>query len=233
MATLGTDRVALITGGSAGVGAATAKALAALGFRVVINYSNDSSRAEATIKDLQRVAADAHLSHQTQSPRFVAIKADVSTPDGITTLVERTISAMGRLDALISNHGWTRMTNLRNLDENINMSDWEKCLNMNVTSHLRLAHAARKYLEQSEGVVVVTSSTAGIRVSGSSLVRAPGSLCKATGMRLTGPLGLCSDKSCADPPGQMPCGYHGPKDPCQLCHTRNDDDRTSREWTGW
>lgn len=172
MATPGTGRVAFITGGSAGVGAATAKALAALGFRVVINYSNDSSRADATIKDLQRIAADGHESHQTQSPRFVAIKADVSTPDGTTTLVERTISAMGRLDALISNHGWTRMTNLRNLDENMNMSDWEKCMNMNVTSHLRLAHAARKHLEQSEGVVVVTSSTAGIRVSGSSLVRA-------------------------------------------------------------
>lgn len=161
------NRVALITGGSAGLGAATAKAFAALKMNVVINYSHDSKRAETLIEGLKEIAGSTQNGGHS---RFIAIKADVSSKSELYDLVNATISYMGRLDVVCSNHGWTRLSDFNDLDSNVNDEDWDKCFNMNVKSHLYLMHAAKKHLEEQEGSFIVTSSVAGVRPAGSSLV---------------------------------------------------------------
>jgi len=63
----------------------------------------------------------------------------------LTRLVKETVDVMGRLDLVVSNHGWTRIRNFFDLDENVDESDWGRCYNMNVKSHLFLFHAAKEH----------------------------------------------------------------------------------------
>jgi len=152
--------VILITAGSAGVGAAAAKLFASSGYRTIINYAHNQTRAESLLKELET------LSPTSQS---AAIKADVSNRDEVIKLVDTAISTMGRLDVVFSNHGWTEIRGFESLDANMVENDWDMCFNMNVKSHLWLLHAAKPYLEASEGAFITTSSLAGVRTSGSSL----------------------------------------------------------------
>jgi NAD(P)-dependent dehydrogenase (short-subunit alcohol dehydrogenase family) len=163
--------VALVTAGSAGLGAATAKAFAAVGMRVVINYSSNSSRASALVLELQKLSPLSASSSGTTDTNFISIKADLSQKSEITRLVSEAVARMGRLDAVFSNGGWTSMQDFNDLDDNMDDEVWDRCWNMNVKSHLWLMHAARKYLDESEGCFVSTASLAGLRPSGSSLVR--------------------------------------------------------------
>jgi NAD(P)-dependent dehydrogenase (short-subunit alcohol dehydrogenase family) len=77
---------------------------------------------------------------------------------------------MGRLDVVISNVGWTRITEFSNLDDNVREDDWNRCFDVNVKSHLFLLHASKQYLEESEGSFITVASVAGVKPSGSSLV---------------------------------------------------------------
>lgn len=63
------------------------------------------------------------------------------------------------------------MRDIANLDDNVDEDDWDRCFNMNVKSHLWLFHAAKPHLENTEGVFITTASLAGVKFSGSSLVR--------------------------------------------------------------
>ena len=159
--------VALITGGSAGLGAAAARLFARDGMRVVVNYNNNAERAQSLVNELYTVS---NLARDDQRPNFHAIKADVAKRADIQRLVEESVSAMGRLDVVFSNHGWTRFRDITNLDDNLNEEDWDICFNMNVKSHLWLMHAAKKHLDQTEGAFITTASLAGVKSSGSSLV---------------------------------------------------------------
>lgn len=85
-------------------------------------------------------------------------------------LVAETVKTMGRLDVVVSNVGWTRITNIFNLDEGVVEEDWDKCFVYNVKTHMWLAYAAKKYLDETEGTFITTASVAGVKPSGSSLV---------------------------------------------------------------
>lgn len=162
--------VALVTASSAGLGAATAKALASSGVRVIVNYFSSKEKAESLLKELEQLDSN-FPAEKAQPPRYIAIKADVSRRAELIRLVEESVAAMGRLDLVVSNHGWTRIRNFYDLDENVDESDWDRCFNMNVKSHLFLFHAARKHLESTGGSFITTASLAGVKPSGSSVVR--------------------------------------------------------------
>lgn len=168
MASVADPRFALVTAGSAGLGASIARTLAVdCGMSVVINYSHNKERAQGVIEDLRKASS----SQQT----FHAVAADLQQPGAIKQLVSDTLALTGgRLDAVISNVGWTRMTDFFDLEQGVVEDDWDKCWDVNVKGHMRLFHAVRGALEASDdGVFVSTASVAGVKPSGSSLVSSP------------------------------------------------------------
>lgn len=187
--------IALVTAGSAGLGATVAELFARNGMRVVINYHGNAERAEQLVANLQSLST---LSPQAGRVDFHAIKADLSVRTDVERLVTETVSVMcppppseseqkqqqqqqqqkQQLDVVFSNGGWTHMRNLMDLEDNMVDDDWDRCFTMNVKSHLWLMHAAKPYLEASyseeDGAAsfITTASLAGVKVSGSSLAYA-------------------------------------------------------------
>ena len=163
-----TPLVALITAGTAGLGAATARLFAKNGIRVVVNYASNADRARSLVEELQSISTVA--SGDTSRVDYHAVQADLSKRDDIRRLVEDAVAAMGRLDIVFSNGGWTRLRNINDLEDNVDEEDWDLCFNMNVKSHLWLMHAAKKHLDETEGAFITTASLAGVKFSGSSMV---------------------------------------------------------------
>jgi 3-oxoacyl-[acyl-carrier protein] reductase len=108
-------KVALITGGSKGIGAATAVELSSLGAKVVINYSSDPAPAEALV---QKIGTD----------KAIAVKADAGKISDIERLVQETVDKFGKIDILIPNAGILPMKDLEHTTE----EDWQRCMDVNV-----------------------------------------------------------------------------------------------------
>jgi 3-oxoacyl-[acyl-carrier protein] reductase len=108
-------KLALITGASKGIGAATAQLLASLGARVVINYSSDPTPASALVEKIGRSHA-------------LAIKADVSRVDEIERLVQETVAWGGQIDILVPNAGIALMRTVAQTSED----DFARTMDLNV-----------------------------------------------------------------------------------------------------
>ncbi|KAI1447926.1 NAD(P)-binding protein [Annulohypoxylon stygium] len=158
--------VALITAGSAGLGAAASRLFAKNGFRVIVNYANNEERANKLLAELPALST---LPTDGKSENFAVIKADLGSRDDINRLVKETVDRFGRLDVIFSNGGWTRFRGLTSIDDNAHEEDWDRTFNLNVKSHMWLMHAAKKHLDETEGAFITTASIAGVIPSGSSL----------------------------------------------------------------
>ena len=189
-----TAKVALVTASSAGLGAATVKALASH-FRVVVNFNSRPERAEQVIEEASAIPAEYDT---VLGPRFHAIQADISQRGDIQRLISETVTVMGRLDVVVSNAGWTRITYFSDLTQQVDEDDWDKCFAVNVKSHLWLLYASKDHLEAAAdkeggvgGAFVTVASVAGVRPSGSSL---PYAVTKAATIHLTKGLAVICGK---------------------------------------
>jgi 3-oxoacyl-[acyl-carrier protein] reductase len=142
------QQVAVITGGTRGIGLAIAKRLASDGYDLLISYRGDE------------VAANAAREQFAGSERRVEIlAADVSKADGAGEVVETAMQKLGRLDVLVNNAGITRDTLAMRMSE----ADWDAVLSTNLKGAFLCAKAAiRPMIRQRSGRIVNLTSVVGL-----------------------------------------------------------------------
>jgi len=142
------DKVAVVTGGSRGIGRAIALELAKRGAKVVVNYHAGTGPAEEVVAAIRVAGGEA-----------VAVKADVSRLEEAQALVKAAGDAFGRLDILVNNAGTTRDMLLAMMKE----ADWDVVLATNLKSAFNCSKAAlRPMLRQKYGRIVNITSVSGI-----------------------------------------------------------------------
>ena len=154
--------VAIITGGSRGVGAASAKILSENGWNVIITCSSSIKEAEIVAKNCSN-----------QTTEVIAIQADVANDLDCIATINKAIKKWNRIDALINNAGTTKFvwdhSDLDKLDAN----DFQHIYGVNVVGPFQMVKAAKEHLLKSENPCVVNvSSIGGIKGIGSSLAYA-------------------------------------------------------------
>jgi 3-oxoacyl-[acyl-carrier protein] reductase len=136
-------KVALVTGGSRGIGAAISRGLAEAGARVAVNYRGGQEAAESIAGEIDGLA----------------VQADVSNPDEAKELIERVESELGDIDALVNNAGVTRDTLIARMTD----EDWETVIDTNLRGTFNTARAvSRKMLRRRAGSIVNLSSVVGV-----------------------------------------------------------------------
>jgi len=162
MAEVSSNKVAIITGGSRGVGAATARLLASKGWNITITCTSSMDDAENVVKECEKLGVEA-----------IAITADVSEDNSCVQTAQETIEKWGRIDALVNNAGTTKFVfNHADLD-GLNAEDFLHIYKVNVIGPFQMVRACKEMLLNSENPSVVNiSSIAGIKGLGSSLAYA-------------------------------------------------------------
>ena len=141
-------KVALVTGGSRGIGAAIARRLARDGASVAVTYSKAADAAAAVVKAIERAGGKA-----------LAIQADAADADAVRGAVERTVSTFGRLDVLVNNAG----TAIPMKVEETTLADFDRVFAVNVRGVFVATQAALKFMKAG-GRVIMIGSCAGERI---------------------------------------------------------------------
>lgn len=137
-------KIALVTGGSRGIGRAIALELASCGASVVINFVKDVESAESTVDKIRKGGGYA-----------IAIKRDISIYNESKLLVEEVAKNFGRIDILINNAGISKVGLFIDMTE----ADWDSIIDTNLKSMFNVSHNAVKYmLEKKSGSIVNLSS---------------------------------------------------------------------------
>ena len=154
-------KVAIITGAASGIGAETARVLAARGWRVVVNYRTSVEAANKVVAECKALAGET-------GGDAIAVQADVSDDDACKALVAATLNAYGRIDALMNNAGETKAAPAVDLDA-LSGDDFMRLYRNNVVSVYQMTRAAAPSLKASgHGSVVNIGSRAGVTGGGTS-----------------------------------------------------------------
>jgi 3-oxoacyl-[acyl-carrier protein] reductase len=142
-----TNKVALVTGGSRGIGAAIAKRLAADGANVAITYTKGADAAASVVKEIERAGGKA-----------TAIQADATDAGAVNAAVEKTAAIFGRIDILVNNAG----TAIPKKFEETTLEEIDLMLSLNVRGALVATQAALKHMKN-EGRIIMIGSSVGER----------------------------------------------------------------------
>ena len=143
-----TSKVALVTGGSRGIGRAIALQLAELGADVAINYRGNATAAQEVVDRIAQKGRQA-----------IAIQADVRDLKAVTAMVKRVTKELGALHIVVNNAGITRDNLMMRLKE----SDWDEVLDINLKGTFNVIKAAqRPMLRARYGRIVNITSIAGV-----------------------------------------------------------------------
>jgi dihydroanticapsin dehydrogenase len=137
-------KIALITGGSRGIGFATAKIMSENGATVVIT-GKDSKRLEKSVLKI---------------PNSIGFVADIRKTDEVKNVVRKTIEKFGKLDILVNNAGiFPKIKQLHEIDED----EWNEVLDVNLTGQFRFTKEAIPHLQKTSGSIINISSDAGLK----------------------------------------------------------------------
>ena len=141
-------RVAIVTGGSRGIGRAIAIELASCGAKMVINYNRSAEAAQEVVERIQAAGGEA-----------TATKGDVGNMDMAQNIVETALSSFGRVDILVNNAGITRDTLLMRMSEN----DWDVVLDTNLKGAFNCIKCVTKtMIKQRYGRIINVTSVSGL-----------------------------------------------------------------------
>ncbi|GAA3107943.1 glucose 1-dehydrogenase [Rhizobium viscosum] len=135
-------KVALVTGASKGIGAAIAKALAAEGAKVVVNYASSKAGADAVVEKITAAGGKA-----------IAVQGDVSKAEQVKGLVDATIKEFGRLDVLVNNSGVYEFGAIEEITE----EHYHRQFNVNVLGLLLTTQAAVKHIGEGGSIINISS----------------------------------------------------------------------------
>jgi 3-oxoacyl-[acyl-carrier protein] reductase len=147
-------KVALVTGGSRGIGAAIAKRLALDGASVAITYAKDVSAASAVVKAIELGGGKA-----------IAIQADAANVEAVKGAVEKAVATFGRLDVLVNNAG----TAIPKTFEETTLEEMDRVIDINVRGVFATTQAALKHMKDG-GRVIMIGSAVGERAQVAGLV---------------------------------------------------------------
>jgi 3-oxoacyl-[acyl-carrier protein] reductase len=136
------NKVALVTGGSRGIGAAIAKRLAADGASIAITYAKDANAASAVVKAIELGGGKA-----------VAIQADAADAKAVTEAVEKTVATFGRLDVLVNNAG----TAIPKTFEETTLEEMDRMFDINVRGTMAATQAALKHMMSGSRIIMIGS----------------------------------------------------------------------------
>jgi len=149
-----TNKVALITGGSRGIGAAIAKRLAADGASVALTYAKDAAGASSVVKEIERAGGKA-----------IALQADETDAQAVKTAVEKAVASLGRLDVLVNNAGIA----IPKKFEDTTLEELDLVLHINVRGTMIATQAALKHMNKG-GRIIMIGSCVGERMMTPGLV---------------------------------------------------------------
>ncbi|MEV5506103.1 SDR family oxidoreductase [Streptomyces orinoci] len=142
---MSTGKVAMVTGGSRGIGAAIARRLAEDGLRVALTYADSPHRADEVAGQIECAGGQA-----------LALRADAADPDAVTAAVERTVAAYGGLDVLVSNAG---VATVGALDE-LAPEQIDRMIDVNVRGVVHAVRAALPHLGDGGRIITIGSVNA-------------------------------------------------------------------------
>jgi 3-oxoacyl-[acyl-carrier protein] reductase len=137
-----TNKVALVTGGSRGIGAGIAKRLAADGASVAITYTKGADAADAVVAEIERAGGKA-----------IAIKADAADAEAVKAAVEKTVTAFGRLDVLVNNAG----TAIPKPFQETTLEEVDRVIDINLRGTLIATQAALKHIPDGGRIIMIGS----------------------------------------------------------------------------
>jgi 3-oxoacyl-[acyl-carrier protein] reductase len=148
------NKVALVTGGSRGIGAGIAKRLAADGANVAITYTKGADAAQAVVKEIESTGRKA-----------IAIQADAADAAAVKAAVEKTVATLGRLDVLVNNAG----TAIPKTFEETTLEEMDRVIDINIRGVFVATQAALKHMKDG-GRVITIGSCVGERMMTPGLV---------------------------------------------------------------
>ena len=147
-------KIAIITGGSRGIGAAIAKRLAADGANVAITYTKGADAAASVVKEIERAGRKA-----------IAIQADASDAEAVKAAVDKTVATFGRLDVLVNNAG----TAIPKKFEETTLEEMDRMIDINIRGAFVATQAALKHIKDG-GRIIMIGSCVGERMMTPGLV---------------------------------------------------------------
>ena len=149
-----TKKIALVTGGSRGIGAAIAKRLAADGATVAITYAKDAEAAAKVVKGIEQAGGKA-----------IAFQADAADADAVRGAVEKTVAALGGIDVLVNNAG----TAIPKHFEDATLEELDRVIDINIRGVMVATQAALKHMKNG-GRIIMIGSCVGERLMTPGLV---------------------------------------------------------------